>query len=81
MRTRRIVQTVFIIRRESDDYIYYDEDLYDWITHSNSIAGSAVYVGDNTIPQNNTLCNGISNTGPVQCGGKIGRYIGIYRAT
>lgn len=46
--------------------------------HSSDITGLAIYVGDTIIPKNNTLCSGISNTGPRQCDGKIGRYVGIY---
>jgi hypothetical protein len=47
------------------------------------LTGSDFYVGDNIFPSNNTPCNvgSMHSTSLISCGGKIGRYLGIRRAT
>ena len=46
------------------------------------IVGSDLYVGDNSLPYLNTACGAMpKSTGVYSCGGKVGRYLGLFRPT
>ncbi len=47
---------------------------------SERIIGSDLYVGDNSLPNLNTACGANpQSSGVYSCGGKIGRYLGIFK--
>jgi hypothetical protein len=61
MKAKRVVQDVMIINREDNA-----------ITAAR-IVGSDLYVGDSSLPQNNSKCNAMpQSSGVYSCGGKIG---------
>ncbi len=68
MGAQTIVQTVLIINREEFNAV------------DDRIIGSDFYVGDSSLPFNNTPCNVLpTKSGAYSCGGKIGRYLGLYK--
>ena len=68
MGEQTVVQTVMIINRE------------DGATNAARIIGSDLYVGNNSLPYLNTACGAMPQaTGVYSCGGKIGRYLGLYK--
>jgi len=77
MVSKTVVHTVLIINTENTSYI-------GGISHQNDvegrIKGSDLYVGDNSLPYQNTPCGANpQSSGVYSCGGKIGRYLGIYK--
>ena len=52
----------------------------DYVGGANRIIGTDLYVGDNSLPYLNTPCGANpQSSGVYSCGGKIGRYLGIYK--
>ena len=66
MGERTVVRTVMIIYREDGS--------------ENRIIDTDLYVGDNSLPFLNTPCGAPPlSSGVYSCGGKIGKYLGLYK--
>ena len=64
-----VVETVIIINRETSDGDVAETRIY----------GSDLYVGFDPLPKNNFACGATpQGSGEFSCGGKMGRYLGLY---